>query len=365
MECTSASHWFRGYSDPGFLWGILTLTYTYALVQAFSVCVAAVTRSSVAAILCTLLLYATSACVHNSWYAAQQAFERDEVSQETEGSQAESDEYEASKDNLPTWLKALKFTFNSLHYALPKTTDAGLLTKLLRRSIESEQSLVEDETGGLTISQAPNFDENASVSEKRNYDDDVKSFSVRWTLSDDSNLALGTIELTRMNRKHETNPDGSRGERLSRSRTARALSKARASELKERASSTDVSTRKTRVANTYAIGVSWLEESNSRLTRCEEITFGYADFNYRLSSRWDSSGIDEAATKLLMEEFQIGFSFPQLEKIVADDGDRWLQDKMSFTAPLKYNIFFSIGSSLAFALTMLFIAWLALRRINF
>ena len=45
-----------GYSDPGFLWSALTLVYIFALVHAFSTLIAVYTRSSVAAILFTLML---------------------------------------------------------------------------------------------------------------------------------------------------------------------------------------------------------------------------------------------------------------------------------------------------------------------
>ena len=45
--------------------------------------------------------------------------------------------------------------------------------------------------------------------------------------------------------------------------------------------------------------------------------------------------------------------------------DRWYEKVFTWDAELKYNIFFSIGSSLAFIVAMLSLAWLRLRTIDF
>ena len=47
------------------------------------------------------------------------------------------------------------------------------------------------------------------------------------------------------------------------------------------------------------------------------------------------------------------------------DAEGWYHSKMSWTGDWRYNIWFSIGSSVAFALVCLVLGWLRLIRIDF
>jgi ABC-type transport system involved in multi-copper enzyme maturation permease subunit len=59
------------YNDPGILWAIATLIYLYGIVHAFSLLIGVLTRSTVAAILLSLMLFMGSGCVHTAWRALE------------------------------------------------------------------------------------------------------------------------------------------------------------------------------------------------------------------------------------------------------------------------------------------------------
>jgi hypothetical protein len=134
-----------GYSDPGFLWSALTLVYVYALVQTVSVVVGVFTRSS-RLILCTTCSSASTAASSRS------------------GSRASGDERNASAVELPAVaiearpsnpvLDFLGLVLNSLHYTLPKTHDADVLTKKLRTVVAGRGYVLRDD-GILRVEEDP------------------------------------------------------------------------------------------------------------------------------------------------------------------------------------------------------------------
>ncbi|HTF88930.1 MAG TPA: ABC transporter permease subunit, partial [Planctomycetota bacterium] len=88
-----------GYSDPGFLWAIPVMIYKYGILHAFSLLVAVLTRSSVAAILTTLMFFAFSGCVHTGWQVKELAQERVKLQLQA-GEEPEGDDPQALLDFL-------------------------------------------------------------------------------------------------------------------------------------------------------------------------------------------------------------------------------------------------------------------------
>jgi hypothetical protein len=56
---------------------------------------------------------------------------------------------------------------------------------------------------------------------------------------------------------------------------------------------------------------------------------------------------------------------PERDTALELDADDWYERRFGWTAPLKYNAFFSLASSILFAALMLFIARWRLSRIDF
>ncbi len=355
-----------GYSDPGFLWGALTLTYVFALVHSFSTCVATLTRSSTAAILCTIAFFGITGCTHNIWIIKEHAIES-EFAKQSDGTDSGSPEESASAalDDAHPMVRVMIGILDVSHYTLPKLTDADALTSLLRKSIGGDPRYLADETGGLTLLSALDFGDEFAVKENRKYEDDGKRFDLSWSVVDSSDQEIALIQLERFHRRHETLPDGGKGAKLKKGYTSFSHAKNLLKELRKRDDVTESTSFKSRVAERTASYVRWREWSQTGKEHREQILFGFGEFSYVITSTWNESLLSSEQREPAMDSFLGGMEFPALEETLTADNGAWLESRLSFSAPLKFNIFFSIGSSIAFAFTMLFISWLALRRINF
>lgn len=130
-----------GYSDPSFLWSALTLVYTFALIASFTAFFGTITRSTNAALLLTLVAFGVCAGTHNLWillWSVQQseAYEQVDLARAEGRMSEEADAVE----------RVLTFGVASLHYVLPKTTDAKFITANLR-----DRLVTEDESGAVTV----------------------------------------------------------------------------------------------------------------------------------------------------------------------------------------------------------------------
>ncbi len=355
-----------GYSDPGFLWGALTLTYVFALVHSFSTCVAALTRSSTAAILCTIAFFGITGCTHNAWIAKEHAIET-ELAQMSDSGDGDSADGTASidLDDAPPLIRVLISILDVSHYVLPKLTDADALTSLLRQSIAGDPTYLVDETGGLTLLSTPDLGDRFEVTENREYEDDARRFELTWSFVDSSKKEIALIHLERCHRRHETLPDGGKGSKLKKPYTSFSHAKNLLKELRKRDDVSESTSFKGRVAQRSASHVRWREFSHTGKEHREQILFGFGEFTYVITSTWNDSVLSSELRGPAMDSFLSGLEFPALEETLTTDNGAWLESRLSFSAPLKFNIFFSIGSSLAFAFSMLFISWFALRRINF
>lgn len=328
-----------GYNDPGFLWTILTLIYLFAVFHAVSILLGVFTRSSVAAILLTLMFFVFNGCVHNAWRATELGRGKVEVADAEEAA-----EEEAAKSASDRLLDGLVTGLNVLHYTLPKTSDASLIANKLRKSVEVRNMELVDPDTDLTIRSAP-----------RGYERDVRSSLARegvtWIAPAPDGADEATIRLSR-----------SSVDEASRAATAKALR----SELREVEGVEDHESRRDLLANRRADVFRWEEDRAGAMRAREAWIFQGAQWVYRVEIDADSAWAAETNQEEVFAGFLDGFSFGD------EDGDPFemgardpYERKFGWDAEWKYNAFFSIGSTLAFIAAMLAIAWLKLRRIDF
>ena len=349
-----------GYSDPGFLWGILTLTYVFAMVHAVSTCIAVLTRSSVAAILCTLTFFVFNGCMHGAWMTKEHQTAMNFAKSEVE----DSDEDPLSESDEPLVNLIVGF-IDTYHYTMPKTSEAAILTRILRRSIEGEPELIEDPVGGLVLSEQPDFGEGTRAVRQDIFASGSPGFGIEWRIEDDSGETLGTTSILRTYRRFENNEDGSPGAEREWSYNSRTHSRYRPKELEEISGTSSIEAVRARAANRSASFVHWQTLADPEFQYHEEILFGYQDHNYLIASEWRGDWLTVDQREKYMDAFLAGASFPKLEEIMVPDPTVWMQKQMSLTAPLRFNILFSVGSSALFILVMLSVAMYVLIRIDF
>ncbi|MCC6406711.1 MAG: ABC transporter permease subunit, partial [Planctomycetes bacterium] len=125
-----------GWSDPGFLWSIPILIYVFAVVHAVSVLVGTVTRSSVAAMLVTLIFFLVNSAVHQAWHLSQRVRGEARVV-EAELEETEPGDASASSDDEDdTFLRTAVFMLDTAHFVLPKTTEADFIARSTRLRLE-------------------------------------------------------------------------------------------------------------------------------------------------------------------------------------------------------------------------------------
>jgi ABC-type transport system involved in multi-copper enzyme maturation permease subunit len=120
-----------GYNAPEVLWSSLTLVYLFGMIHAVTMLIGVYTRSTSAAMILGLVFFFGNGCVHKTWQVKDQAghilVEQMESSSNDPESEAEAHE---AKGTTP-WIglvKGVYFALDSVHYILPKTSDATLVT---------------------------------------------------------------------------------------------------------------------------------------------------------------------------------------------------------------------------------------------
>jgi ABC-type transport system involved in multi-copper enzyme maturation permease subunit len=340
-----------GYSDPGFLWSTVTLIYLFGLLHAFSVAIGVLTRSTVAAILLTLLFLAFNGCVHVGWKGKESYLEfRDRSSQSTESARApdpgsdseidparedENPPAETSPEELNTLLRALFVVVDGLHYTLPKTSDATLIAKRLRRTVEDYRKALVDTESGLEILVAP-----AGFGRERGAAA-IGGEGALWTREVEGGQAR--IRLQRLKAR------GWRRDHVAELRKR----------IDERPGAIEVSQLRQDFGNVRGELFDWREGEPPRVHRL--FTFDGGGFRFEVEAEGPADWMRSDEALKAEQAFLRSFS-------VRHDDDNpfsFYEERFGWTAPLKYNAFFSIGSSLAFAAVMLALGWWRLSRIDF
>jgi ABC-type transport system involved in multi-copper enzyme maturation permease subunit len=326
-----------GYSDPGFLWSALTLIYVFAILHAFSILVGVFTRSTVAAILLSLIFFAFNGCVHALWKGKELGNEIVET-QLTPAQPSPKTENNETLDRLKT---TAFLVLDVLHYTLPKTSDADLIAQKLRRTIENSGVAYYDDESQIRVASPP---EGFAPDEAGS---DPAVAVARWSLPPRDGRPLASISLART--KYE---DGNRGKTI----------KAHKDELAA-AGVVDIDEdREQQIMGRGAQWLAWTQTDGERRVAHRRAYFVFGNYVWRLEVEATPEWLAEADNERMLRRFYAGITQASSEH--HNPFERF-QRRASWTGPLAYNLTFSILSSLAFTAAMLALGWWRLSRIDF
>jgi ABC-type transport system involved in multi-copper enzyme maturation permease subunit len=145
-----------GYTNPRFLWAAPMLIYQFALLSAISTFFGALTRSSIATLLLTVLSWWGCVAVHAVWlflFEYMGAMEERglvppeaERYDEADGTSGEPRRVENAEPH--PLVQFLDDAVTLGHYVLPKTGDAAELTELVRKTLHGENRTL---LGGIEV----------------------------------------------------------------------------------------------------------------------------------------------------------------------------------------------------------------------
>lgn len=334
-----------GYSDPGFLWSIVTLVYVFGLVHGVSILIGVLTRSTVASILLTLMFMLFNGCVHTGWQLKEffnepDARGHDEAQEHDEPEAADGSAVTKDEDEEESaWIRAAYIALEIGHFVLPKTGDAGLIAKKLRRDLELSYAEMFDPVGGLLVQAPPQGWERRAGIEA------LEGQGARWELPD------GSASITL---RAEPGPD------LSRLRAAKARRKA----LEERDDVKDVTDpRGGNIDGATTSRIEWIQTGPAGERSHRASYFSGQGRLYCLETEGTPAWRADKAAEAVLQDFVDALTFD--ESAFATDPHTRYRNLLDWDAPWRHNIFFSIGSSLAFLAAVLTLAWWRLSRIDF
>jgi ABC-type transport system involved in multi-copper enzyme maturation permease subunit len=349
-----------GYSDPGFLWGALTLLYIFALIHAFSTCVAAFTRSSVAAILATLMLFMFNGCVQSIWVLSQYHAEQESLKRESDGNTTPP-----ADDVL--FLTLFRVGLNTAHYVLPKTNDADILTRKLRIAVTRQAPVVRDKEGNLLVAKSP---EDFELVSGGGEDADLAETHAVWIAKDSRGAEKARIELSRRSRVLEK-PGGDKDAPKPGAKPGVRKQYAGMAADEYRKSLTghpEVAVPPVRSRTTLgSLGgemIAWTEKRGEQSVTRQHVFATAGDWMFELDVAADSDWFAEERHDDHITEFFARFSLAGGDARSLEPPE-WYSRQLSWNAPIKYNIFFSVASSLLFCAAMLGLAWWKISRIDF
>ncbi|MDZ4772112.1 MAG: ABC transporter permease [Planctomycetota bacterium] len=342
-----------GYSDPAFLWSALTLVYVFALIHAFSTMVGVLSRSSITALLMSILFFGFNGCVHNVlWlnkeHAVTQIHERIEASDSAEAKET------LEQMDAPL-LQTLATAIDVTHYVLPKTGDAAFLVNNLRRAVSAPDFAFEDPVGELRFAKEPEGFVRSGWSGRTI---DLSTTTATWTsVIDSSNISAS--RRTRVNDKTSSGAP----------KRARSSSTSAANELVKTLNSQPEIVKKAERARDpfdrlVRDLVTWSEKRGDTVVQRQRAFLGLGNWLFEFDFEYDDAWVARGGDVDALQEFVSG-ARPDGSSASSLDADKWYAKQFGWTSPLRYNAFFSILSSLAFALIMLLIARWKLSRIDF
>ncbi len=361
-----------GYSDPGFLWGAVTLVYLFAMMHAFSIAVAVWTRSSTAAILLTIILFMICGAVHEGWIGYQFIKQQEIVTELRSGDSDHGEEGEEEEES--TAINTLLNTLSVMHYALPKTSDADRITNKLRRAITEKGPDLETADGDFLVKQGPvDF---RLLEETR---ENLETTGVIWVSDSQGGAADGQVTIRRYERPEISKTILSKTR--TRLQTSKEASKDFMEELEskgETATSTDQS-----LSNVRMLSIAW--DPVDGLTRNERMFLAFNDHMYVIEivdakhpsaehgrnshdeqdSAESGSTEQDSLTDFRKRRRFLGNGNIVLGQVAGMNPEAWYESVFGWDSELKYNIYFSISTSLAFIFLMLGLAGWKLRRIDF
>lgn len=315
------------YGDTGFLWSIPVVVYKYAVLHAFSLLVAVLTRSSIAAILTTLMFFAFNSCVHALWQVRDMAAVKGIIEVEA-GVEPDKD-----SSGVP---EALLVMLDTLHFALPKTNDAAIISQRLRKALSPSAMEFTDPLSKLEIKHAP---ESFTLQAP-----DAAAAPVIAVWKQDA--GIGRITLRRWSNKERKRFDARK--EFDAELAARGIADVKQDREDLLGSRTEV-----RRWHETIEGVS--VDREARFFSASEYWF---KLDYDLPAGW--RGEREQAIEL--RKFQWSF---QQEGRSFMDPQAFFEHNAAWSGVLKYNLTFSILSTLAWIALVLGISCWRLSRIDF
>lgn len=332
-----------GHSDPAFLWTALTLTYVFALVHCVSVTVAVFTRSSIAALLTTLMFFSFTGCVQRGWISAEHM---DAMRVEAE---ARGDD-DAPKGEGLGFLRAL---LETLHWTLPKTSDADYVVANLRRSISEPEPALRDSNGYVSVLASP-----TGFAREGPATADLGASPALWIARDPSGEEIARIALSRRDRSDPERPG------KLRSASSFASDHAKAVEKDGTTAQRPDRSRRQEYGEIEATWVRWrVRGAAADVERARGFT-SVEDALYEVDAAFEpvfGDGAErERALRAFLTEMQV-----DRKSATSMTTEQWYTRAFGWTAPMRHNAFVSIGTSLLFALALLYAARWRLARIDF
>jgi hypothetical protein len=248
---------------------------------------------------------------------------------------------------------------NTLHYALPKTRDADIITGKLRRALSERAPEVETADGELTIKLPPSDMLLDSASSER-----LEADGVRWVATSSAGADDASVIVRRYVRPEVERGVGVKARTLPQ--TGRAAAKEFSQELEDQGGLVGAPTVSSENFGGVRMSmVTWQHSTDSGTRNNERLYFHFGTWMYQIDlDVLESFDGDPRGAERRRRRFLSPANFVLGQELMLRQDD-WYEQTFSWTAPWRFNIFFSIGSSLAFVLAMLTLAWLRLRRIDF
>ncbi len=331
-----------GYSDPAFLWSALTLTYIFTLVHSVSVTVAVLTRSSIAAILSTLLFFVFTGCIHQTWIT-------------TEYRQAADAERRAigEEEAKPSSFQFLIDLLNTVHWTLPKTTDADYVVAGLRRTISEAAPTLRDSNDVISYGPLP-----VGFTREGPAQLDLGTTPALWIAREFGGEETARIKLSRRDR---SDPD-----RPGRLRSPGSFAADFAREI-EKDPSTAAKPQRSGEPDAKGFSISWVRWRISGNGPDVERARGFTAVDaalYEIEAAFQPTFGDADLRQDALREFVNGMRVEH-KTAYSMDPNEWYTQQFGWTSRWRYNAFVSIGTSLLFALLMLLLARWRLARIDF
>ena len=355
-----------GYGDVSFFWSILTTVYIFALIHPITMLVGVWTRSTVAALLVALLFFVVNGAIHSGWLLKEaivgtvDASVMESAEEGEEGEEGEEDEGGGGAALGRALLKVL----DGLHFVLPKTSDSEFLTALLRSSIGGGAEFFDPDTG-LEIYSLPMdlavVDPGDATGLRVPEADALPAGELVLFATRGEGVDRDLVSLHRRERRTMSGggDSGSRGRRESTKEAGEAL----VERIEAMPDAEVLEDDRTRLARQTAWEVRWKRTDGGRERTVESLAFyGWPDWIYLLQvdrpADADPDG-EEDLTQAVRDSCRV---------ILQDhtfDPSAWYGKRFTWTAELRYNALFSVGSSLGFSLLMLLLGWWKLQRTDF
>jgi ABC-type transport system involved in multi-copper enzyme maturation permease subunit len=371
-----------GTSDPAFLWNVIGLTYKFGLLYSVTTLVAVFTRSTVTSILLTVVFLTVNGCIHGVWQGyemkANGEFDPspstvvvvngdDEITSIANQKDLEDEELEEDEDERSTIENVLVKTLQTLHYALPKTTDTAAIISKLRDNFGSDDAAAfSDELSEFELTSLPTSFSSIDIEQSESALPQSEDGKVLYAASGSGSTA--GVRLLVHRRSLEKTPKSSGGFKTESSK--------RAADAFEDWLEADESRQLDSLEKrTVAAGTTW-----KRSAREIHWTAFRADSNWSIrtiqvrKNDWLLSFQLEAPEGLELDEELIEyfggrdymFGSGSLNAMQNSfNPEAWFTSRLDWTGEWKYTIWFSIGSSLAFVGACLLLSWFRLSRIDF